>query len=767
MDRVRTDSPVYAHQKSISSPSASSTNSPMMSPIHRHLRSGSGLGTFRRTQNNAAKAAAQRLAQVMAHQSRDGDDDESVSVEYSLANSSTRRPANLHAKAAAHRLSLHQGEDTDEDDLSNDLNLANLSTRRARRSASPASSKPRATAQRLTHVMSSQSLDDNDEDDNLSVIEYGSTSGRSQRTPSPANFNAKCAAPKLPGVASNQSVEDNDEGESNPADQNYGSLRGGNAYSTGRSNRSPSPAYGARTAAQRLNQVISQQMAEDHVEEELDSTSNAPCNTNIHAGRTARSPSPAVYSANIAAHRLSQIMPQKSPENSDEDDLSCDPRAYSSPRNVGIQLGKATRSPSPALSRNHIEQTPSVRPISASRPLVVAKSSPMLPPSSAKPLLRPPPPSTPPPDTPSRRGKRFSIDLGNLNNMQETVNQRSATALQDELDMLQEENESIVEKLRFAEERCEEAEARTRQLEKQIASLGDGVSLEARLISRKEAALQQREAALKAAAQTYSKNEDNANLRLELELQEAECEIKSLRVMTERMVLNKEQMEEVVLKRCWLARYWKLCVQQGIYADIAEQKHEYWSSLAPHPNEVVLSAGRNAKEENSADDIEEKSTTPHELSDITAEATIESMLLVEKGLREMASLKVEDAVAIAMGKCRRPNLLTADKPDSALPDDSPMEGQAYEFELSQKESEDVRFKQAWLTYFWRRAKNHGLEQDIADERLQFWINQRGQAPTSHDAVDVESGLLELRKLGLDIQLWEASQRAIDEDSVNL
>ncbi|XP_068662691.1 coiled-coil domain-containing protein SCD2-like isoform X3 [Aristolochia californica] len=716
MDRVRTDSPVYAHQKSISSPSASSTNSPMMSPIHRHLRSGSGLGTFRRTQNNAAKAAAQRLAQVMAHQSRDGDDDESVSVEYSLANSSTRRPANLHAKAAAHRLSLHQGEDTDEDDLSNDLNLANLSTRRARRSASPASSKPRATAQRLTHVMSSQSLDDNDEDDNLSVIEYGSTSGRSQRTPSPANFNAKCAAPKLPGVASNQSVEDNDEGESNPADQNYGSLRGGNAYSTGRSNRSPSPA---------------------------------------------------VYSANIAAHRLSQIMPQKSPENSDEDDLSCDPRAYSSPRNVGIQLGKATRSPSPALSRNHIEQTPSVRPISASRPLVVAKSSPMLPPSSAKPLLRPPPPSTPPPDTPSRRGKRFSIDLGNLNNMQETVNQRSATALQDELDMLQEENESIVEKLRFAEERCEEAEARTRQLEKQIASLGDGVSLEARLISRKEAALQQREAALKAAAQTYSKNEDNANLRLELELQEAECEIKSLRVMTERMVLNKEQMEEVVLKRCWLARYWKLCVQQGIYADIAEQKHEYWSSLAPHPNEVVLSAGRNAKEENSADDIEEKSTTPHELSDITAEATIESMLLVEKGLREMASLKVEDAVAIAMGKCRRPNLLTADKPDSALPDDSPMEGQAYEFELSQKESEDVRFKQAWLTYFWRRAKNHGLEQDIADERLQFWINQRGQAPTSHDAVDVESGLLELRKLGLDIQLWEASQRAIDEDSVNL
>lgn len=42
--------------------------------------------------------------------------------------------------------------------------------------------------------------------------------------------------------------------------------------------------------------------------------------------------------------------------------------------------------------------------------------------------------------------------------------------------------------------------------------------------------------------------------------------------------------------------------------------------------------------------------------------------------------------------------------------------------------------QAWLTYLWRRAKNHGVEPDIAEERLQFWINQGGQPLTSHDAV---------------------------------
>lgn len=47
----------------------------------------------------------------------------------------------------------------------------------------------------------------------------------------------------------------------------------------------------------------------------------------------------------------------------------------------------------------------------------------------------------------------------------------------------------------------------------------------------------------------------------------------------------------------------------------------------------------------------------------------------------------------------------------------------------------VSFWQAWLTYFWRRALVHGVEDDIAEERLQFWISRTGHSPTSHDAVD--------------------------------
>ena len=45
------------------------------------------------------------------------------------------------------------------------------------------------------------------------------------------------------------------------------------------------------------------------------------------------------------------------------------------------------------------------------------------------------------------------------------------------------------------------------------------------------------------------------------------------------------------------------------------------------------------------------------------------------------------------------------------------------------------YVQAWLTYYWRRALVHGVEEDIAEDRLQFWISRSEQAPTSHDAVD--------------------------------
>lgn len=197
--------------------------------------------------------------------------------------------------------------------------------------------------------------------------------------------------------------------------------------------------------------------------------------------------------------------------------------------------------------------------------------------------------------------------MGHLNS-REPGDLREASALQDQLDMLEEENYNLLEKLQLAEERCKEAEARSRELEKQVANLGEGVSLEARHLSRKEAALRQREEAMKAAMRTKDDKDDELTaLRQEVQsakdetantvdqLQDAELEVKALRSMTHRMILTQEEMEEVVLKRCWLARYWALAVRHGIYPEIAAAKHEYWSSFAPLPLEVVSSAGQKNK----------------------------------------------------------------------------------------------------------------------------------------------------------------------------
>ncbi|XP_022636296.1 coiled-coil domain-containing protein SCD2 isoform X3 [Vigna radiata var. radiata] len=387
----------------------------------------------------------------------------------------------------------------------------------------------------------------------------------------------------------------------------------------------------------------------------------------------------------------------------------------------------------------------------------------------------------PPIDPPTNRnreksdGFRFPSDISiRPLNSKDTGDQREASALRDELDMLQEENEALLEKLRQAEEKRQEVEARSRELEKQVASLGEGVSLEAKLLSRKEAALRQREAALKAAQQTQSgRDEDIAALRVEIQnlkddaaatleqQQEAEAEAKALRTMTQRMILTQEEMEEVVLKRCWLARYWGLAVKHGICADIAQSKHEHWSSLAPLPFELVISAGQKAKEEswNKSGDGPDRSKLVRDLNDLAGEGNIESMLSVEMGLRELASLKVEDAVVLALAQHRRPNTVRQTVLDSKSQGDAKYSDA---FELSEEEAEDVLFKESWLTYIWRRALFHGVEEDIAEERLQYWIARSRQAPTSHDAVDVERGLVELRKLSIEPQLWEASRKGIDQ-----
>nr|VDC75085.1 unnamed protein product [Brassica rapa] len=352
---------------------------------------------------------------------------------------------------------------------------------------------------------------------------------------------------------------------------------------------------------------------------------------------------------------------------------------------------------------------------------------------------------------------------------------REASALRDELDMLQEENDNILNKLQRAEERREAAEARARELEKQIASLGEGANFDVKLLKRKEAALRQREAALRAAEQkrdgrnkeTDAFCEELQSLKEETEkaveqLQDAQAETKSLRTMIHRTILTHEEMEEVVLKRCWLARYWELAVQHGIYKDIAPSRHEHWSALAPLPFEVVISAAQKPEDSWQTDGSDRTwSKVVSKFSDANGDGNIESMLAVETGLREIASLKVEDAIMLVFAGFRQKHVVRQSDTDPRVQGEPKF---AEAFELSHDEKQDILFKEAWLMYYWKRAKIHSVESDIAEDRLKFWISRIAEQPTSHDAVDVERGMRELRKLGIEQQLWEASRAQLTDST---
>ncbi|KAJ6712949.1 FAS-BINDING FACTOR-LIKE PROTEIN [Salix purpurea] len=504
----------------------------------------------------------------------------------------------------------------------------------------------------------------------------------------------------------------------------------------------------AKAAAQRLAQVMASQTADDDDDE----------NDGDDLGFRYSAPPPLSFSRNA---------------NSNNTNVTTTSKASSTAASSRIN-----RSPSPALARN-LEEPGSGGSTSAGRPAMslrtAAAAAPPVPPSKGSLRTAVSLPPMDPPRNGHTDGKRFLSKAAHLYS-KDTGDQREASVLRDELDMLQEEKENIFEKLRLEEERCEEAEARVKELEKQVAAFGEGVSLEAKLLSRKDAALRQREAALKDAKQNNMVDKEIASIRSDVEnakdeaavvmrqLQGAESEVKALRSMTQRMILTQKEMEEVVLKRCWLARYWGLAAKYGICADVAVSKHEYWSSLAPLPFEVVVSAGQKAREESwekGDEDGEKRSTLAQDLSDLTGEGNIETMLSVEMGLKELASLKVEDAIVRALAQQRRANSLRLSISDVKSPGD-PKYMEA--FELSPEESEDVLFKEAWLTYFWRRAKAHGIEEDTAKERFQFWISRSAHSPSSHDAVDVEQGLTELRKWGIEHRLWEASRKEIHQDS---
>ncbi|XP_038891161.1 coiled-coil domain-containing protein SCD2-like isoform X2 [Benincasa hispida] len=524
MDRIR---PVYTRQKSnTGTPLAPA--SPLVSPFPHHNRSGStGLANSRRGQNNAAKAAAQRLAKVMA--SSADDEDEEDDLDYSLASGT---------------------------------GSIGLASGRSVRARSPMQS--------------------------VRTIQEQPTSGHVGS-----------------GGRASQTV--------NPTEHPM----------SGRSTLGHRPAHSDTNVEQppitRTSTTSRSSQLVNSIEQPPSTRSTSISRPNLGVKTVPLVPS----SVSIS---LKPTLPVTPKESQSDTRTSLRPTLPVTPKESQFDIKTSLRPTLPVTPKDgQFDSKISIRP---SLPVTPTEGQ-----------------------LDTKRDKRLSLDMGSMN-FRETSNQPSSSALQDELDMVQEENESLLEKLRLAEERCEEAEARARQLESQVAMLGEGVTLEARLLSRKEAALQQREAALRVASQSHGSRGTHhiAALKTEAEtardeatsalehLHEAEAELQSLRIMTHRMILTKEEMEEVVLKRCWLARYWSLCVRYGIHAEVAGARSEYWSSFTSSPVEVVLEAGKKAEEVTASNDLEGRENQRN-LNEFSSEANVESMLLVERGLRELATLK--------------------------------------------------------------------------------------------------------------------------------
>uniref|UniRef100_A0A804UM45 Coiled-coil domain-containing protein SCD2 n=1 Tax=Zea mays TaxID=4577 RepID=A0A804UM45_MAIZE len=380
----------------------------------------------------------------------------------------------------------------------------------------------------------------------------------------------------------------------------------------------------------------------------------------VGAGAGARAQNSA---ARAAAQRLARVMGGAGGDagsGSDDDDdyeLSGPPIELSNtPRRT------STRSPSPSVGRHLADQTQVGRPPSLTNRYTAGKSVPMIPSIKRPATSGPGAGAGSESPMPNRREQRRSVDLGSSLRAR-----RTSSSLNDEINTLQVENESMYDKLQLAEERFDDGDAKSMHMEREDSDAGDAAETEPILINRKDAALEQRKIAMRIASRRSSSASCNeiATLKSEAKVttnvvtslsrrvKSARSELRSLQATANRMILSQEELEEVVLKRCWLARYWTLCSKLGIHSDIAEEKKEYWSSFAPLALEAVLSIGQKARDGTLSDNADMESRSKmSDVNDISTDGNIETMLSVEKGLRELASLKVEDAIMLTLAENR-------------------------------------------------------------------------------------------------------------------
>lgn len=202
-----------------------------------------------------------------------------------------------------------------------------------------------------------------------------------------------------------------------------------------------------------------------------------------------------------------------------------------------------------------------------------------------------------------------------------------------------------------------------------------------------------------------------------------------------KFALTPQEMEILHVKRGWICYYWELAAKYG-YKD-AEAKHDHWKNLClQYDSNVVVCAG----EATSGKILNLGSSPVLDLNNVETEF-IDSMDEVEMGMGELAIRKVEDFVAEKLGY-----------PEKRSTD--------LGFPLSEEDQEVfeyIKLRQAWLIYFWGRAKAYALVNN-AGVRLKFWKEEMEKfidKPSRTCAMTVKQGLLQLRKLGIECKLWNA------------
>lgn len=159
---------------------------------------------------------------------------------------------------------------------------------------------------------------------------------------------------------------------------------------------------------------------------------------------------------------------------------------------------------------------------------------------------------------------------------------------------------------------------------------------------------------------------------------------------------------------------------KGLATELPLISHTKSKNLSPHENTGCVLSKTNDKSEENMPLIANK------------EYGIDNQLLaVEEGLRELVKLKVEEAVLLKISQNQNPTLIWLG--------------------LSREQAQDIQFKQSWLVYYWSRAHFFGVAkvEDVAAERLLYWMNQTNKPLSYQDVVSVQRGLWELRNHTID------------------